>query len=85
MWLVAHLHLRFCQSMELKMSNRQLNIPFDVADGITIACLTEQRESLPSELNNHIEKGESLHPDDVSNNFKLIYCLTEVIKHYGGE
>lgn len=66
--------------------NRELNttIPFEVADRITVACLTEQRAYLQSELDNHIQKGDWMHPEDVGNNFKLIYCLDEIIKHYGG-
>ena len=60
-----------------------LEIDFETADRITLITLKEQRGYLKKELKK-FEKGEWLHPEDVVNNTRMIQCLDQVIKYYGG-
>ena len=69
-----------------------LEIPFEVADGITVTTLKEQRNYLKSELKKWKKNPKSdanpggywLHPEDVSGNEIMIHHLDAVIKYYGG-
>ena len=78
--------------MSKKEKAQGLTIPFEVADGIVIACLKEQRDYLKSELKqwNKNPKTEAnpggywLHPEDVTRNTVLITHFNEIIKYYGG-
>lgn len=63
---------------------KDLTIPFEVADGIALAVMKEQRKYLQSEINNHYKKGKWLHPDDIVNNMNLIEALDRIIKYFGG-
>ena len=65
------------------MSKGKLEIDFETADRITLITLKEQRGYLKKELKK-FEKGEWLHPEDVVNNTRMIQCLDQVIKYYGG-
>ena len=60
-----------------------LTIPFEVADGITLASLKEQREYLMKELKD-FEEGKWLHPEDVVRNHELIRAMNTLIEYYGG-
>ena len=60
-----------------------LEIDFETADRITLITLKEQRGYLKKELKK-FKKGEWLHPEDVVNNTRMIQCLDQVIKYYGG-
>lgn len=70
-----------------------LEIPFEVADSITVTCLKEQRNYLKSELNKWKKNPKSdanpggywLHPEDVSGNEIMIRHLDAVIGYYGGD
>ena len=70
-----------------------IEIPFEVADGIVVASLQEQRKYLKTELKNWEKNpktddnpdGYWLHPKDVVNNTVLIRAMDELIKYYGGE
>ena len=72
---------------------KQLTIPFEVADGITLANLIEARNYLKSELdqwntNPRTEdnpKGYWLHPEDVAKNYDLIHAINLLIGYFGGE
>lgn len=65
--------------------NRGLEIPFDVADGIVIASLTEHVGYLKEEIRLHIEQGQYLHPEDYHNFMvKLIPAIELLIDYYGG-
>jgi len=67
-------------------------IPWEVADGIIVAGLKNQREYLNSELEQWKANpktdanptGYWLHPDDVAKNILLIRYMDEIIKYYGG-
>ena len=65
--------------------NRGLEIPFDVADGIVIASLTEHIGYLKEEIRLHVEEGQYLHPEDYHNFMvKLIPSIELLIDYYGG-
>jgi hypothetical protein len=72
---------------------RNLEIPFEVADGITKANLIDARDYLQSELdqwqaNPKTEDnpdGYWLHHDDLAYNMQLIKAMTLIINYYGGE
>ena len=72
---------------------KKLEIPFEVADGITKINLIECRNYLQSELDqwNANPKTEDnpdgywLHPEDVVNNMNLIRSMNVVIGYFGGE
>jgi hypothetical protein len=76
--------------MELNMS---LEIPFEVADGITKANLIEGRNYLQSELDQwnanpmteDNPKGYWMHPEDIGKNYALIRAMDMLIDYYGGE
>ena len=70
-----------------------LEIPFEVADSITLTCLKDQRNYLKSELKKWKKNpktdanpgGYWLHPEDVSRNEIIIHHLDAVIGYYGGD
>lgn len=64
----------------------KLEIPYEVADGITLACLTDHYKYLKEETRAHVEEGQYLHPEDYHNNMtKLIPALETLIPFFGGE
>ena len=71
---------------------KELTLPYEVSDGITLASLKNSRDYLQSELDqwNSNPKDELnpsgywLHPDDVVNNMKLIRAMDVIIGYYGG-
>jgi hypothetical protein len=66
--------------------NRGLAIPFDVADGIVIASLTEHIGYLKDEIRLHVEEGKYLHPEDYHKFMvKLIPAMELLINYYGGK
>lgn len=65
--------------------NKGLTIPFEVADGITLATLQDQHSYLKEELRAHLEDGQYLHKEDAYNSqFKLIPALELIIDYFGG-
>jgi hypothetical protein len=72
---------------------KNLEIPFEVADGITKSNLIDGRNYLQSELdewqaNPKTEdnpNGYWLHPEDVVINMQLVKAMTLIINYYGGE
>jgi hypothetical protein len=72
---------------------KNLEIPFEVADGITKANLIECRNYLQSELDQWETNpkdetnpdGYWLHPEDVVGNMQLVKAMTLIINYYGGE
>jgi len=65
--------------------SKGLEIPYEVADGITLAALIDQYGYLKEETRAHLEDGAYLHGDDLGNNIRLIAALELLIKYYGGE
>jgi len=71
---------------------KELTIPYEVSDGITLATLVDARAYLQSELDkwNANPKTDSnpdgywMHPEDVVYNTQLISAMNVVIKYYGG-
>ena len=65
--------------------NKGITLPFEVADGITLATLQEQHSYLKEELRAHLEDGKYLHKEDAYNSqFKLIPALELLIDYFGG-
>lgn len=65
---------------------RGLEIDYETADRITLACLKDQLRYLKEEVRQHIEEGEWLHPDDYhASTTKLIPALELLIPYYGGD
>ena len=63
-----------------------LEIPFEVADSIVIASLTEHVGYLKEEIRLHVEEGHYLHPEDYHKSMvKLIPAIELLIDYYGGE
>jgi hypothetical protein len=77
--------------MTVKTTNEHLHasgglrIPFEVADGITLAVLQEHIEMIRKEVNDHTEHGAWMHPEDYHFNMtKLIPALEVLIEYFGG-
>ena len=72
---------------------RMLEIPFEVADGITKANLIDARKYLRSELeewnanpqDDMNPEGYWMHPDDIVINGKLIRAMDLIIDYDGGD
>jgi hypothetical protein len=69
--------------MEYMVAN--LEIPFEVADGIVLASLKEHIGYLKEEIRAHVEEGAYLHPEDYHNSMvNLIPAMETIIDYYGG-
>ena len=65
---------------------KELTIPYEAADKITVTVLEEQLALLREEVKNHTENGVWMHPDDYHNSMtKLIPSLEVIIKYFGGD
>ena len=66
--------------------SKNLEIPFEVADGIVLASLLNHIGYLREEVRAHVEDGAYLHPEDYHNNMvKLIPAMELIIEYYGGD
>ncbi len=63
--------------------SKGLEIDYDTADRITLLALQDQLKYLRKELED-FEDGKWLHPEDVTNNIKIIAALELLIPYYGG-
>lgn len=64
---------------------RGLEIDFETADRITLACLKDQLKYLKEEVRLHVEEGQYLHPEDYHKSMtQLIPALELLIPYYGG-
>ena len=62
-----------------------LEIPFEVADGIVLASLKSHIGLLKEEIRAHVEEGAYLHPEDYHNSMvHLIPSMEKIIDYYGG-
>jgi hypothetical protein len=62
-----------------------LEIPYEVADGITVASLKDQLKYLREEIRLHVEEGQYLHPEDYHKSMtQLIPAMELLIDYYGG-
>lgn len=64
------------------MSNG-IMLDFDTADRITLLVMHDQLKYLRKELED-FKEGKWLHPEDVTNNIKIIAALELLIPYYGG-
>jgi len=62
-----------------------IEIPSEVAEGITLASLTDHYQYLKEETRLHLEEGQWLHHEDLGKNVQLIRALELLIPYYGGE
>ena len=60
-----------------------LTLDYDIADKITLLSLQDHLKCLRKELED-FKEGKYLHPEDVTNNIKLIAALELLIPYYGG-
>ena len=60
-----------------------ITLDFDTADKITLLVMQDQLKGLRMELAD-FEEGKWLHPEDVTNNIKIIAALKVLIPYYGG-
>lgn len=66
--------------------SKEITIPYEVADGITLATLQDQLSYLKEEIRLHTEEGKYLHPEDYYNSMtKYIPALELLIEYFGGE
>jgi hypothetical protein len=62
-----------------------MEIPWEVADGITLANLKDNLQNLEKELQTYDEGNLWMHPDDADNSrLNLIPALKVLVKFYGG-
>jgi len=62
-----------------------LEIPWEVADGIVIAALKNHVGYLKEEIRQHVEEGQYMHPEDYHNSMvHLIPAMEKIISYYGG-
>ena len=64
---------------------KKLEIPYEVADGITLATLQNHYSYLMEETRLHVQEGKYLHRDDYLHNMELIPALQLCIKYFGGD
>lgn len=73
--------------------SKGIELPIEVADGITVATLKDYRKYLKSELKQWRKNPKSetnptgywLHPEDVATNIQVIDALNLILKQYGVE
>ena len=64
---------------------KNLEIPWEVADGIVVASLKNHIGYLREEVRLHTEEGKYLHPEDYHNSMvNLIPSMEKIIAYYGG-
>ena len=64
---------------------KMIGIDMETADRITRLSLTEARDYLQSEIDNHVINGVWLHPEDLPKNREYIYCINTLLDYFGGE
>ncbi len=64
---------------------KKLEIPYEIADGITLATLQDQYKYLMEETRLHVQEGKYLHREDYLHNMELIPALQLLIKYFGGD
>jgi hypothetical protein len=62
-----------------------IGIDIETAQRITRLDLTEWRDYLQNEIDNHVINGTWLHPEDLPKNREYIYCINTILEAYGGE
>ena len=65
--------------------SKGLEIPFEIADMITLSSLMDQHKYLKEETRRHLEEGAWLHPEDLGRNIQIINAMDLLIPYYGGE
>ena len=65
--------------------SKGLEIPFEIADMITLSSLMDQHKYLKEETRRQLEEGVWLHPEDLGRNIQIINAMELLIPYYGGE
>jgi hypothetical protein len=65
-------------------SIKGIELPYKVADAITLATLKETKKNIESLLKAHINKGEYMHEEDYTNHLQCLHSIIILIKYYGG-
>jgi hypothetical protein len=60
-----------------------LQIPYEVADSITLETLKASRKLLKKDMKDHKEEATYMHPEDYANNKKYIKAMKVLIAYYG--
>ena len=64
---------------------KNLEIPWEVADGIVVAALKNHIEYLLEEIRLHLDEGQYMHAEDYHNSMvHLIPSMEKIIAYYGG-
>jgi hypothetical protein len=72
--------------MSVVKTQSGLSIPYEVADGITLAVLQDHLSYLRQELKEHLEEGKWMHPEDViKSREEYIPALETLVKFFGGD
>ena len=67
------------------LNNVGMTIPWEVADGITLANLQDQYDYLKEELRLHEEEGKWMHEEDAARSRNhYLPALKCLIEYYGG-
>ena len=56
------------ERIEKEIKEKGITLPFEVADGIALAVMIDHRNLIRKELKAHTEKGEYMHPEDLTFN-----------------
>lgn len=64
--------------------NEGIKIPYEVADQVTLACLLEQHKMLKQNIEDHLERGAYMHPEDLGNAGRYVHALEILIPYFGG-
>jgi hypothetical protein len=62
-----------------------IKLDYETADQITLAVMQEHCAMLKAEIEQHMEKGTYMHPDDLARNQQeIIPALETLIRYFGG-
>lgn len=61
-----------------------LEIPYEVADSITLKTLEASHKLLKKDMKAHQNENEYMHPEDYANNVEYMKAMKVLIKYYGG-
>ena len=68
-----------------KTSNsiKGIELPYEVADAVTLATLKESKKIIEDCLKQHTKKGQYMHEEDYANNLAYLHAIDTLIKYYG--
>jgi hypothetical protein len=69
--------------MTSEFKNPGLQIPYEVADLITLETLKASRKLLKEDMRDHKEEATYMHPEDYANNKNYLKAMKVLIAYYG--